>query len=126
MTGPDTLGKRLGRWATLLGVVFVIMLAVVVAQRLSDDTVALLLGLGCGIAVMTPTLGFGFLLLRREWTRAATPAATPPTGTPQIIVVAPPALPGYGAPVTYPQVPNNAWSQPANTGRTFTIVGGEE
>lgn len=126
MTGTDALGKRLGRWATLLGMVFVIVLAVVVAQQLSDDTVALLLGLGCGITVMTPTLGLGFLLLRREWARASTPAAPPPTSTPQIIVVAPPALPGYGAPSAYPQAMGGAWSQPANTGRTFTIVGGEE
>ncbi len=125
MAGQDSLGKRIGRWATLVGVVFVIALAVVVAQRLSDDSLALLLGLGCGVAVMLPTLGIGFLVLRREWARQSTPAPQLPTGAPQVIVVAPSALPGYGAPSPYAS-PATVWPQPANTGRTFTIVGGEE
>jgi hypothetical protein len=125
MAGQDSLGKRIGRWATVVGSVFVIALAVVVAQRLSDDSLALLLGLGCGIAVMTPTLGLGFLLLRREWARQSEPVLHPQAATPQVIVVAPPALPGYGAPSPYAQPPA-VWPQPANTGRTFTIVGGEE
>ncbi|HNT78461.1 MAG TPA: hypothetical protein PKH77_25905 [Anaerolineae bacterium] len=125
MTGQDSLSKRIGRWAALLIAVFGLGLAVVVGQRLSQDSLALLLGLGCGVAVMTPTLGLGFLLLRREWARSSAPTSSLPAVQPPVIVVAPPALPGYSMPSSYTPSPA-VWPQPANTGRTFTIVGGDE
>jgi len=125
MEKRESLGKRLGRFVALVATVFAIISAALVTQRLSQDSLALLLGLGCGVAVMTPTLGLGFLLLRREWARSSAPTSSLPTIQPPVIVVAPPALPGYSMPSSYTPSPA-VWPQPANTGRTFTIVGGDE
>ncbi len=124
----EPLRKRLARFVALVGAVFGIVLAVVVMQRLSRDSLALLVGLTCGVAAMLPTLGLGFLLWRREVTeRDARQNAAP--ATPPVVVVAPQSLPGYGAPqpaLTQSQS-STAWPwQSAPAERTFTIVGGED
>ena len=125
----ESLGGRLGRFVGALMAVFVVTGAVVVSQRLSEDSLALLIGLACGVTAMLPTLGLGFLIWRREEARQqmmrSTPAASPP-----VIVVAPQALPGYAV---HPSVSaDQPWAampsmwQSAPKGRTFTVVGGEE
>jgi len=58
--------KRIGRFVLLMGMMSVITLVVVVTQRLSNDSLALLIGLFVGIAAMLPTIGLGVFLLRRE------------------------------------------------------------
>ncbi|MBN2007119.1 MAG: hypothetical protein JXA21_27455 [Anaerolineae bacterium] len=128
MENREPFRNRLGRFVTVVVIVAVIALVVVITQRLSNDSLALLIGLGCGIIAMVPALGLSWLMLRRETARQQQVAHTPPSTTPPVIVVTPqmPALPGYS--VSPPAVTTQAtvpW--PATTsGRTFTIVGGEE
>jgi uncharacterized SAM-binding protein YcdF (DUF218 family) len=121
-----------GRFVLLVGAIFAITAGVVVTQRLSDDALALLLGLACGVLVMIPTAGIGLLLWRRESARQQRPPRPETTGSPPVIVVTPSALPGYGA-----QRPalgqsgqgehsDGAWTMAPRRERNFTIVGGEK
>ncbi len=127
----EQLGKRIGRFVTLMGVMFAVSGGVVVTQRLSDDALALLLGLSCGIATMLPTVVLGGLWVKRELGQRGAVRQTPEPvmGQPQVIVVTPQALPGYGqgyghnyghaAPAAIP----SQW-QPVSAAREFKIVGG--
>ncbi|MBN2392821.1 MAG: hypothetical protein JXR84_18970 [Anaerolineae bacterium] len=126
METREPLGKRLGRFIALLGVVFTVATVVVVTQRLSQDSLALLIGLACGVAAMLPTLLLGVVVWRREMQRQQTsrmPAATPP-----VVIVTPQGLPGYG--VQQPALSDSGfvwpWSGAQQPARTFTIVGDEE
>ncbi len=129
MENREPIRNRLGRFVLLVGAVAVITLVVIVTQRLSDDSLALLIGLGVGIVAMVPALGLAWLMLRREMNRQPqTVAPSAPSAAPPVIVVTPqmPALPGYSvSPPTVTAQASIPW--PATTsGRTFTIVGGEE
>jgi len=126
MTDRDSWRGRLGRLVALLGSVGAVTAVVVVTQRLSDDALALLVGLSCGVAAMAPAIGLGVWLWRRqelerqrEVPRSSAPAATPP-----VIVVAPGALPGYGNPWGALPSPPASW-EVAPAERKFTIVGEE-
>jgi hypothetical protein len=124
----EPLGKRVGRFVTLLGIVFAVSGGVVVTQRLSEDALALLLGLSCGIAAMLPTVVLGGMWLKRELGRySATPQ--PPERAvmqPPVIVVTPQALPGYGQGYGQAALPASIPSQwlPEPAQREFKIVGG--
>ncbi|HNT73407.1 MAG TPA: hypothetical protein PKH77_00165 [Anaerolineae bacterium] len=127
MEKRESLGKRLGRFVALVATVFAIVSAALVTQRLSQDSLALLLGLACGIATMTPTLGIGFLLWRREESRR-TALQTTPAASPPVVVITPQALPGYPAAhpaLMTPEPPVWQWNQ-TRSQRNFMIVGGEE
>lgn len=129
------LGRRLGRFVTLIGAIFAVTAAVIITQQLSRDSLALLVGLTCGVMAMLPTLGLGFLVWRREDARhqeqaqlqtqrqRTQPYATPPS----VIVVSPQALPGTlnGQPALQPSGQPWSWA-PSQSQRSFTIVGGEE
>jgi hypothetical protein len=121
------LGKRLARFFGLLGALFAVAMAVIVTQRLSRDSLALLIGLSCGVMAMVPTLALGFLVWRRETARhppepESRPAHPP---SPPVIVVTPQGLPNYGdRSKALPAAPWQ-WATPQNQ-REFTIVGGEE
>jgi hypothetical protein len=124
----EPVGKRIGRFIVLMGIVFAISAGVIVTQRLSQDSLALLVGLSCGIAAMLPTVGVFVLWLRREDTRRHESRTQLPAQTqPQVIVVAPPALPGYN-----PGYPNSTQTalpaqwQTAAPEREFKIVGGTD
>ena len=125
METRESLGKRLGRFVALMGILFVVTTAVVVTQRLSQDSLALLVGLACGVGVMLPTVALALLLWRREELRQPAGHSTP-MNAPPVVVVTPQALPGYGMqPPAYGD--NTAWQWNASPAeRTFTIVGGEE
>ena len=128
MQAREPLGKRLGRFFALLGVVAVVAGVVVVTQRLSQDSLALLVGLSCGVAAMLPTIGLALLVWRREAARQQSMRQNT-QATPPVVVVAPQALPGYGMQPSLPAPAQQAapWQwQPAADQRTFTIVGGEE
>jgi hypothetical protein len=130
---PDVpLGKRLARFATLIGVVFAIMAAVIVTQKLSQDALALVIGLTCGVMAMVPTLALGVFIWRREHAQIHAERLQqnqqPSYQNPPVIVVTPQALPsqqggnrysnaGYGA--------DQGW-MPAHNQRKFTIVGQED
>ncbi len=128
MENREPIRNRLGRFVLIVGAIAVVTLIVVVTQRLSNDSLALLIGLGCGIIAMVPALGLGWLVLRREMTRPQPAVATAPSTTPPVIVITPqmPALPGYSvSPPAVTAQTNMPWPA-ATSGRTFTIVGGEE
>ena len=129
-----SLSQRLGRFFGLLGALFVIALAVVITQRLSHDSLALLIGLSCGITAMLPALALGVLIWRREdgrrrdqvlyaqQERAEQIRAQQPA-PPPVIVISPQALPGYGQQTAFG--PPSPWAT-APQERTFTIVGGDD
>ncbi len=122
------LGRRLARFCALLAALFAITAAIIVTQRLSRDSLALLIGLSCGVMAMLPTLALGLLIWRREDARRAELAQRQPApypSQPPVIVVTPQALPGYGQQNPYGTAPPNPWL-PASGERSFTIVGGED
>ena len=124
----EPLGKRVGRFVALLSAVGVVVGVIVVTQRLSQDSLALLVGLTCGVAAMLPTIGLALLVWRREETRQQAQRQTQ-QAAPPVVVVAPQALPGYGMQPSLPAPAQQSapWQwQPAANERTFTIVGGEE
>lgn len=124
---PEPLGKRIGRFMTLMGLVFAVSGGVVVTQRLSEDALALLLGLSCGIAAMLPTVILGGLWLKRELGQrgGVRQMAEQTAMQPPVIVVTPQALPGYGQPTqaALSQPLPSQW-QPIPAQREFKIVGG--
>jgi Na+/proline symporter len=123
----EPLSKRIGRFVTLMGLVFAISGGVVVTQRLSEDTLALLLGLSCGIAAMLPTVLLGGLWLKRELGQRNVVQQTPAQAAmqPPVVVVTPQALPGYGqAPYAALSAPVSSQWQSVPTQREFKIVGG--
>mgnify|MGYP000420005180 CR=1 FL=1 len=89
------LGQRLGRFVTLVGVVF----AVVVVQRLSDDTLALIIGLLLAGVPLLAIIGLLIFVLARRGQRQPPQQMTIPPIIMQIPQQPqPPALPDYGLP----------------------------
>lgn len=110
----EPLGKRLGRFVALCGVVFAIIAAVVITDRLSADALAMATG-GVLVGVtLLPIVGLlGFLLLRRE-ARPARPEY-PQGPTPIVLQM----------PYVQPQMPDYQRALPYAEGggkREFTIV----
>jgi len=130
----DSIGKRVGRFITLLSCVFALTVGVVATQRLSADALALLIGLACGVAALLPTFALGIFMWRREETQRHAHPALPSTGTtaaaPPVIVVTPSLLPGYGMsprPALNDAATGGLWAwDTAPAERKFTVVGGEE
>lgn len=120
----DSLGKRLGRFVGALCAIFIITVAVVLTQRLSDEslanaTFAVLGALACGLPSLLLGAGVLYLGWRREQERRSMQATHVPT-VPAIVVQMPPAI--TATPPANPAA--LGWSgQPQ---RSFTIVGGEE
>ncbi|MFP4343798.1 MAG: hypothetical protein ACLFU8_03795 [Anaerolineales bacterium] len=130
MEEREPLGRRLGRFVTLLGMTFVVVMSVVVSRRLSDDALALLVGLGCGIAVLLPVL-FLFVFVWREQQRRQgerrEQRAEARSSPPSVVVVAPPMLPpGYGHQTQALPWQGESAPWPARRERKFTIVGEED
>lgn len=127
MNAQPSLGTKIGRFIALVGALFAITMGVVITQRLSDDALALMTGLACGVVAMGPTLGLGLLIWRRqeqELARAREVSRSTPFMQPPVIVVAPPTLPGYGEGWRSLPAPASPW-QVAPAERKFTIVGEE-
>jgi hypothetical protein len=128
--GPN-LGQRVARFVALLGVVFAITAAIIVTRRLSEDSLALLIGLSCGVTAMLPTVVLGFIIWRREEAHRRAEAQQREQaqrqpgygGAPPVIVITPQGMPGY--PQQHALPPDSSWL-PARGQREFTIVGGEE
>lgn len=125
MNERDSVGKRIKRFLVLMGSISAITAGVVIAQRLSSDALALLIGLVAGVAVMIPSLLLlGFLWHRQETRTEAAwrGAANPP---PSVVVVAPPMLPPYGnqRPALW-DAGAASWPM-VQAERKFTIVGDE-
>lgn len=128
MREQETLGARFRRFLLMISMLGVIVFVVVVTQRLSDDALALLIGLAAGIAAMAPALLLIGMLWRRQEVRLQERLSAQPLGAataPPVIVIAPPMLPGYGGQRQGTWDANTLWaSGPAE--RKFTVVGGEQ
>ncbi len=100
----DTVGQRLGRFVALLGVIFVVALAVIVSQRFSAETLALIVGLLLAGIPMLAVVGLPFFVLIRQGRR---PRNEPQQMTiPPIMLTLPQqpqALPGDGGMWDIPQ-----------------------
>jgi hypothetical protein len=115
----ETIGQRLGRFVALLGIVFVIALAVIVSQRFSAETLALIVGLLLAGVPLLAVVGLLFFVLIRQGRR--------PRNEPQQMMM-PPII------MQMPQAPQNAlpgdggiWDfgqrQPATAGRSWDVLG---
>jgi hypothetical protein len=126
---PPGVGQRITRFFMALGVVFAVTAAIIVTRRLSQDSLALIIGLSCGVMAMLPTIVLGFMMWRREEAhrRAETQQQRQPGygSAPPVIVISPQGMPGYGYPPQQALPPDSSWV-PARGQREFTIVGGEE
>lgn len=128
MEREEALGTRFKRFMLMIVVLAVIVFVVVVTQRLSDDALALLVGLTAGIAAMTPGLLLIGWLWRRQEVRLQERLSAQPMGaptTPPVIVVAPPMLPDYTGRRSNTWDANALWAS-GPTERKFTVVGGEQ
>lgn len=120
------LGQRVARFVALISLIVGIVGVVVVSERLSQDALALTLGLACGVAAMAPTVLLAVLLWRRAERSAVQSAASAPAAqpyAPPVIVVAPPALPAQNADAYRTAALNPAWMPGYPAERKFTIVG---
>ncbi len=112
-------GARLRLFVSIVSVAFVVTLAVMVGQRLSDQAMAVLAGTVCGVGASIPTsLLIVWVTRRRQEQQAARPL---PSAYPPVVVVQPPAQTSVAGPqqtggYLSPYLP------PAQ--REFTVVGG--
>mgnify|MGYP006281716197 CR=1 FL=1 len=122
----EPLGKRIKRFFSLIGIVFAITAGIIVTQRLSNDAIALLIGLTAGVVVMIPLVALLIYILRRQEIRRREENRSAPRTQPQVVIVSPPAMPGNGSNqmALWNQARQNNW-QMSRAEREFTIVGGE-
>lgn len=112
-------GGRIRYLASVILVAFVVTLAVVIGQRLSDQAMAVLSGAVCGVAASIPTSLLIIWVTRRR--QEPHPTQTMPGIYPPVVVVQPP--PQAGIPNTYQPGYLAPYAPPAQ--REFTVVGGE-
>ena len=120
----------------LLAILFVVVLAIVVGQRLSTEAMAVVVGVVCGVAASVPvSLGLLLVLGKLPGLRSGAQPTEPTQqrATPPVIVVTPgmtqPAWPGLSAlggwPGSYAPTPGWPMGQPSRE-RTFRIIGEED
>jgi hypothetical protein len=116
--------NSLGRWLRILAGLaitgFAATLAAVIGSRLSDDALAVLAGVVCGVGAAIPTSLLIFAVSRwRDEPRARSTVTGPQSQYPPVVVITPP---------TGRQV-SDAWNRPpaamSESGQPrFTVVGG--
>lgn len=112
----------------ILGLAFVITLAVVIGQRLSAEAMAVMVGVVAGVAASIPTSIIVVWFATRALNVVAQQTPEPPTAPePRIVVMAPPtqqpmyqAPAGYGQPNLYPPTAMPMVAGP----RQFNVIGG--
>jgi len=109
---------RLKLFVALVAVAFAVALAVMISNRLSDESLAVLAGAVCGVGAAIPTSLLVVAIARRREEPRAQP--TVPQGMyPPVVVVAPPTA------QPWPDGWNPALSSlRAPIQRQFTVVGG--
>jgi len=110
---------RLKLFVALVAVAFAVALAVMISNRLSDESLAVLAGAVCGVGAAIPTSLLVVAIARRREEPRSTQPAVPQGMVPPVIVVAPPAA------QPWPDGWNPAslsWRAPIQ--RQFTVVGG--
>ena len=111
----------------LLAILFVVVLAIVVGQRLSTEAMAVVVGVVCGVVASVPvSLGLLLLLGRLPTPHGNERTEGPRRESPPVVVVTPgavqPSWPGlsYGNPTPWPL------SRQPGQERVFRIIGGED
>ncbi len=117
----EPVGKRLGRFITLISVVTAIVCVVLIGQRLNDQSLALVVGLLlAGIPLLALCIVLVILLLRsQKQSQPPAPAAPQPQQMlfPPIIMQMP----------TYPQaMPQLPWAGEPTPARGWDLIGEEE
>ena len=110
---------RLRVFVSVVMVAFVVTLAVVVGQRLSDEAMAVLAGTVCGVGASIPTSLLIVWVTQRRQEQRRPPAQ--PGMMPPVVVVQPPAAAGGGTPQQLGYL--GPYMAPAQ--REFNVVGGE-
>lgn len=116
----EPLGRRLGRFAALLLIVFGVTLAVVVVQKFSTETLSFIVGgLFVAALVAVPTVALAALGIAYFRFRQARPPQQY-VQTPPIIMQMPPQLPYYGG--------GNGYHDTYTTGgrRDWAVIGDED
>ncbi|MBI3740263.1 MAG: hypothetical protein HY257_00710 [Chloroflexi bacterium] len=117
----------LSKAIVILGGIFAIALAVVVGNRLSNDSMAVLVGAACGISASIPACLALVIALKQNWGRTQIERNDEPRARypyqPPIVMIAPPQQPYAQNPAPYFIPPHlNDEIQPA---RQFKIIGEE-
>lgn len=122
MPKQDTIKSKISQFIALVTIVATICGMVIISQKLSDDSIALLTGLVCGVGAMLPTVALGVFLLRREDKKKVQQQLPPQP--PVIVVAGGNAIPGYGPQNSLPYYDNESQPWPARRSqRDFHIVG---
>ena len=109
---------RIGQFVLLLSIIFIITAVVVITQRLSDDTLALIIGLLiAGVPLSLVIALLGFILFRKMQQPAVTHRPVQQQTIPPIIVQMPQPLPQQTP-------PTHNWMVPAQ--RQWDVIGHEE
>ena len=122
----DNTGLTKKQVASVLGVVFVMTLAVVVAKQMSTEAMAVVIGVVCGVAAGIPTsLLLLVVLTRRDRQRVEqVEQGTRQGAYPPVVVIQ------GGAPQGLPSMPHAGyWPSPApgqQVNRQFQVVGGDD
>lgn len=115
-------------WFTL-GLVFAVSLAVVIGQRLSDEAMAVVVGVVAGVAASIPTSLMVVWFASRSLVAARPAPAAPPE--PRVVVMTPPQpQAAYANPASFgmpmPAGTMYAPSQALLVPRQFNVIGGAE
>ncbi len=129
-----SLRARLACFLAWVGGLFAVTVGIVVTQRLSQDSLALLVGLSCGVVAMLPTIVMGVFIWRRENARQQALIAQQQMAqeqrqalNPPIIVVSPPSMPGYGGQQLMLTDQQSSWGWASSQGkRDFKIIGNSD
>jgi hypothetical protein len=117
--------NNLKQLIVLMGIVFMITLAVVIGTRMSSDAIAVLVGVIAGVAASVPTALLLMAVTRRREEEFEEPYYQEPqrASSPPVIVVAP-----GNVPQSFPQYPANYPYQmpPPSHQRQFRVMGYEE
>lgn len=117
-------GMGVKRAGTVLGAIFVVTLAVVVAKQMSAEAIAVVVGVACGVAAGIPASLLVLVALRTDRRKPGLARDPEHQGYPPVVVIqggTPQGLPS-GSPTGY--WPGMEAGPPAR--REFHVVGGDD
>ncbi len=121
--------REMPKGLALIGIAFAIALAVVIGNRLSNDSMAVLVGALCGISASMPACIALIIAMKQNWGRAAvetdpSPQYRYPYAQPPVVFIAPPQQ-HPNAPMNAPYFLPPQMNDGAYPAREFKIIGEE-